>query len=147
MGLDIPGTPTPDHSQKIAEYSYCCVDQENPQKVTYLYRESAHLEPVFIFLTIPAQCPDEKFQRIQAECTSETSTLNRLLSPFLESPIATESIFRLPDGIRLVYPGADSGPKCLEFMTFQNPKRPMMLYPFLEPTGLEDHVRGWHTSQ
>ena len=38
VGLDIPGTPTRDHSQKIAEYSYCCVDQENPQRVIYLYR-------------------------------------------------------------------------------------------------------------
>lgn len=64
---------------------------------------------------------------------SETSTLNRLLSPLLESPISRESIFRIPDGIRLIHPGADSGPKCLEFMTLHNPKRPMMLYPFLEP--------------
>lgn len=38
VGLDIPGTPTRDHSQMIAEYSYCCVDQENPQRVIYLYR-------------------------------------------------------------------------------------------------------------
>lgn len=66
---------------------------------------------------------------------SETSTLNRRLSPLLESPISTESIFRLPDGIRLIYPGADFGPKCMEFITFYSPKRPMMLYPFLEPHG------------
>lgn len=64
---------------------------------------------------------------------SETSTLNRRLSPLLESPISTESIFRLPDSITLIYPGADFGPKCLEFITLYSPKRPMMLYPFLEP--------------
>ena len=64
---------------------------------------------------------------------SETSTLNRRLSPLLEFPICTESIFRLPDSIGLIYPGADSGPKCLEFITFYSPKRPVMLYPFLEP--------------
>ncbi|OOQ86530.1 hypothetical protein PEBR_21141 [Penicillium brasilianum] len=117
LGLDIPGTPTRDYNQKIAEYSYSCVDQENPQKVIYLY----------------PQCPDRKFQRIQAECSSGTSTLNRLLSPLLQLPISRESIFRLPDTIKLIYPGADSGPKCLEFITFLSPKRPMMLYPFLEP--------------
>lgn len=133
MGLDKPGTPTRDHSQKIAEYSYCCVDQENSRRVIYLYRESECPEPAFTILTEVAQCPDEKFQRIQAECTSETSTLNRLLSPLLETPIWRESIFRIPDGIKLIHPGADSGPKCLEFITFHNPKRPMMLYPFLEP--------------
>lgn len=133
MGLDIPGTPTRDHSQKIAEYSYCCVDQEDPRKIIYLYRESECAEPVFTILTPLAQCPDERYQRIQAECMSETSTLNRLLSPLLESPISRDSIFRIPDGIRLIYPGADSGPKCLEIITFHNPRRPMMLYPFLEP--------------
>ncbi|OKP14672.1 hypothetical protein PENSUB_11430 [Penicillium subrubescens] len=133
MGLDIPGTPTRDHTQKIAEYSYCCMDQENPRKVIYLYRESECPHSISTILTASAQCPDVKFQRIQAECVSETSTLNRLLSPLLESPISRESIFRITDGIGLIYPGADSGPKCLEFMTFHNPKRPMMLYPFLEP--------------
>lgn len=133
LGLDIPDTPSHDHNQKIAEYSFCCVDQESPRKVIYLYRKSECLLSIFKILTFPAQCPDVKFQRIQTECTSETSTLSRLLSPLLESPISIESIFRLDEGIKLVYPGADSGPKCLEFITFYNPKRPMMLYPFLEP--------------
>lgn len=133
VGLDIPGTPTRDYNQKIAEYSYCCVDQENPQKVIYLYRESATYVQVYTALTTSAQCPDDKFQRIQAECSSETSTLNRLLSPLLQLPILRESSFRLPNDIKLIYPGADSGPKCLEFITFLSPKRPMMLYPFLEP--------------
>lgn len=51
MGLDIPGTPTRDHSQKIAEHSYCCVDQKSPQKVIYLYRESECPELTFTILT------------------------------------------------------------------------------------------------
>lgn len=86
-----------------------------------------------MILTPPAQCPDKKFQRIKAEWLSETSTLNRQLSPLLESHIDTKPILRLHEEIRLIHPGADSGPKCLEFITLYNPKRPMMLYPFLEP--------------
>ncbi|KAJ5174792.1 uncharacterized protein N7482_000669 [Penicillium canariense] len=138
MGLEAPDTQPPDYSLQIAEYSYVCVNQEHPQEVIYLYRKlGCPPKPPFC-VSDPtahplAQCSDDKFKALQAECTLETSTLKQLLSPLLRSPISADAILQLPNCLWLIHPGADSGPKCLEFMTFHNPARPMMLYPFLEP--------------
>jgi hypothetical protein len=124
LGQDNPGVRTRDHNQEIAEYSYCCVEKERPRKAIYLYRKFK--SPYYANdskWTTSAQCSDEKFQRVKDKSLSETSTLNRQLSPLLESPIDTDSIIRSPEGIRLIHLGADSGPKCLEFITLYNPKR------------------------
>lgn len=86
-------------------------------------------------MQILAQCSDKKFKNMEAKCFSKTSKLNQVLSPLLAVPFSAQSVSRLDTELNLIYPAFVAGhaTKCLEFLTFFEIQRPMLLSSFLDP--------------